>query len=114
MNYDVKIGNKTISVLVTRKSIKKVRLKVFPSGEICISAPLDTPDEWLSKFLKQKQAWIIDKVSQFEKTKAIEKEINIRSGASTRILGRQLVIQIENASQKRIRFRPVHVVFKVS
>ncbi len=103
MNYDVKIGRKTISVLVTRKSIKKVRLKVFPSGGICISVPLDTPDEWISKFLKEKQEWIRDKVSQFEKTKAIEKEINIRSGVSTRILGRQLIIQIENAGQKRIR-----------
>lgn len=102
MNYSLKINNKTISVFVTHKEIKKVRLKVFPSGEIRLSVPIDTPDKWISEFLIKKQEWIEDKVSQFEKTKAIEREKIIRSGASTRILGRQSVIQIELAKQKRI------------
>lgn len=102
MNYSVKISSKTIAVLVTHKNIKKVRLKIFPSGEIRLSVPLDTPDEWISQFLKQKKEWVEDKVFQFEKTKAIEREKNIRSGASTRILGRQLLIQIEFANRKRI------------
>lgn len=102
MDFDVKIGRKTASVLVTRKSIKQVRLKVFPSGEIRLSVPLNTPDEWIDAFLRQKQEWINDRACQFEKTRAVEKENHIRSGASTRILGRQLVIRIENASKKRI------------
>ncbi|MCK9313586.1 MAG: M48 family metallopeptidase [Methanocorpusculum sp.] len=102
MDYHVTIVGKSLSVRVTHKNIKTVRLKVFPSGEIRLSVPLDTPDEWVAEFLNQKQKWIAEKVSKFEKTKAIEKETHIRSGAATRILGRQLVIQVEAASQKRI------------
>lgn len=102
MNYTVNIAGKQMPVLVTYKNIKSVRLKVFPSGEIRLSAPLDTPVIWVADFIKKKEQWIAEKVTKFEQTQAIEKEENIRSGASTRILGKQLVIKIESASQKRI------------
>lgn len=102
MNYTVNIAGKPMPVLVTYKNIKAVRLKVFPSGEIRLSVPIDTPVIWVADFLKKKEKWIAEKVAKFEQTQAIEKEENIRSGASTRILGKQLVIQIESANQKRI------------
>ena len=102
MDHNVSVAGKSLPVFITHKKMKKVRLKVFPSGEIRMSVPLDTPDEWISDFLNKKQKWIAEKLAKFEKTKAIEKEIHIRSGSSTRILGRQLVIHVEAASQKRI------------
>lgn len=102
MDYYVTINGRSLPVLVTHKNIKTVRLKVFPSGEILLSVPLDTPNEWITNFLGKKQKWISDKLAMFEKTKAIEKEVYIRSGASTRILGRQLIIHVEVANQKRV------------
>lgn len=102
MNHTVNVSGKLLPVLVTYKNMKSVRLKVFPSAEVRLSAPLDTPDIWITDFLKKKERWITEEVAKFEQTKAIEKEEHIRSGASTRILGKQLVIQIESANQKRI------------
>lgn len=102
MNYHVTINGMSLPVLITRKNMKKVRLKVFPSGEILLSVPHDTPSEWITDFLVKKQRWVMEQLDKFEKTKAIEKEVHIRSGSSTRILGRQLIIHVESAKQKRI------------
>lgn len=102
MDYYVTINGKSLPVFVTYKFIKTVRLRVFPSGEILLSVPADTPKEWIIEFLNKKQKWVSKKMAIFEKTKAIEKEVHIRSGASTCILGRQLIIYVEPAKQKRI------------
>lgn len=102
MEYNIKVGDSSQPVIVTQKKMKNVRLKVFPSGEVRLSVPLNTPDEWINEFLDQKQNWVAAQISKFEKTKAIEKETHIRSGSSTRILGRQIVAIIEPAAQKRI------------
>jgi len=102
MDHNVNIAGKVLSVQISQKKMKKVRLKVFPSGEIRMSVPLNTPDEWISDFLNKKQKWIREKLVAFEKTKAIEKEVHIRSGTSTRILGRQVVIHVEAANQKKV------------
>jgi len=102
MTYFVNVKYHRAEVQVTRKKIKTVRLKVFPTGEIKLSVPDTTPDAWIIGFIAKKQSWIEDKLNSFQKTRAIEKEQNIRSGTSTRILGKQIVITIENAPQKRI------------
>lgn len=103
MGYRAIIDKKEVPIQVTRKNMKSVRLKVFPTGEIHLSVPLDTPDAWIADFIEQKQKWIADKINLFSQTKSIEKEIHIRSGSSTRILGKQLIIQVETASQKSIQ-----------
>ena len=102
MEYNVVVDKKSIPVTVTQKKMKTVRLKVFPSGQVYLSVPVNTPDEWIADFIKQKTKWIAEKTRLFEQTKPIEKEDHIRSGITTRILGRQVLVQIESATQKRI------------
>lgn len=102
MTYTVNVFGKQIPVLVSYKTMKTVRLKVFPSSEVRLSVPLDTPEMWIVEFLEKKGTWIEEKIVKYEQTRAIEKEEHIRSGSSTRILGKQLVIQIEPANQKRV------------
>ena len=102
MQFSVIVHGKEMEVIVTYKNIKNVRLKVFPDGSVKLSVPEGTPSDWIKEFLFQKQKWIENNIELFEETKAIEKEEHIRSGASTRILGKQMVIRVEVASQKRI------------
>lgn len=102
MQYYIDIAGKKLPVVVTRKSMKKVRLKVFPSGEVLLSIPLDTPDQWITDFLNSKQKWVATKLAGFDRTKAIEKEEHIRSGASTRILGKQMIVYVVAANQKKV------------
>ena len=47
MEYSVFSNGEEIIVTVSLKKMKQVRLKVFPSGIVKLSAPLDTPDDWL-------------------------------------------------------------------
>ena len=89
-------------VAVSLKKMKQVRLKVFPSGEIKLSAPVDTTDEWIAEYLVSKTPWIEEKQELFVQTRAVEKEEHFVSGSSTRILGRQLTIQVHEARRKLI------------
>jgi predicted metal-dependent hydrolase len=102
MELKINIKNKSTKITVTYKDIKSVRLKVFPTHEIKLSVPLNTPEEWINDYIKSKSKWIEEKLQLFEQTKAIEKETNIISGISTRILGKQMKIRIFPSNQKRV------------
>ena len=102
MDYCLQTCRGNIPIEVVYKDVKSLRLKVFPSTEIKISVPLNTPEEFIINFLNQKLTWINKQLESFAQTVAVEKENFIRSGTSTRILGRQLSIKIIPAAKKRI------------
>ena len=102
MEYVLKISNKNFKVQISFKDIKALRLKVFPSTEIKLSVPLDTPENFIVNFLNKKRLWIEKQLNLFCQTQAVEKEQTIRLGTATRILGRQLSIKIIHATRKRI------------
>lgn len=102
MQHTLLISGKPKEIEVLFKDIKSVRLKIFPNGRICLSVPIGTPDTWIVDFLQSKLPWIEEKSKAFEETKSIEKEEHICSGGSIRILGRQYIIKLEEAKQKRI------------
>ena len=102
MVYQINTVFGTVPVSVFVKEIKSIRLKVFPSGEIRLSAPPGTPDHFIRDLLEKKRSWVNKQLECFKQTEGIEKEDTIRTGTSTRILGRQLVIKIVEERQKRI------------
>ncbi len=102
MEYFIQTCRGTLPVEVTEKAVKNVRLRVFPSQEIRLTVPIQTSEEFINSFLRTKTAWINRHLIQFKDTEAIEKEDSIRTGMSTRILGRQLVIKVAASPQKRI------------
>lgn len=102
MDYFVTVKGSVLPVSVSLKKMKQVRLKVFPSGEIKLSVPTGTPEEWIAEYLNDKTGWIEEKLKFFIQTRAIEKEKHFVSGSSTRILGRQLTIQVYQARRKQI------------
>ncbi len=102
MNHEVNTIHGVMTVELSRKNIKKIRLRVFPSSIIRLSVPLDTPVEYIDNLLREKTPWIKKQLESFEQTKTIEKEDTIRTGTSTKILGRQLQIKVEKSLRKRI------------
>lgn len=102
MDYSVTIKGIVLPVSVSLKKMKQVRLKVFPSGEIKLSAPVGTPSDWIVEYLNDKTSWIEEKMDLFVQTRTIEKEEHFASGLSTRVLGRQLTIQVHSAYHKQI------------
>ena len=102
MEFSVTIRGRVYPVRVSWKKMKQVRLKVFPSKEICLSVPTDTPEEWIEAYLADKSTWIEEKLDLFVRTRAIEKEEHFSAGTSTRVLGRQLTVQVIPSGIKRI------------
>lgn len=102
MEYSVELLGKKKMVEVTEKSVRRVRLKVFPSQEIKLTVPNDTPTDWVTSFLVSKTKWMEEKLTAFEKTQAVEKEDHIRTGVSTRVLGRQYIVRVIQANRKYV------------
>ena len=103
------IDGRTYEIQVNRKRMKRVRLKIFPTMEIKLSVPYDTPDEWIIDFLKKKQPWLEERASIFKSTRAIEKEEHIVSGTATRILGRQITIQVIQSDHNHVEKDDQHL-----
>lgn len=102
MKYILHTCRGELPVEISSKDIKSLRLKVFPDARIKLSTPKGTPDEFIVNFLNNKRPWIDKQLHAFSQTDAVEKERVIRSGTSTRILGRQLSIKVIPAARKRI------------
>ena len=102
MEYILHTCRGDLPVEISAKEITSLRLKVFPDTRIKLSVPLDTPDRFIADFLDKKRPWIDKQLSTFSQTDAVEKERSIRSGTSTRILGRQLSIKVMPSTRKRI------------
>jgi len=98
-----------VEISVERKKVKKVRLKVFPNGTVKLSVPFSVSDQWIDNYLIEKTAWIEKSLSYFEEARANELETLIRSGGSTRILGRQIRISVSQSNTYRIEQKEDHI-----
>lgn len=98
-----------IKIIIERKSVKKIRLKVFPDGVVKLSAPPGVGDEWINDYLSGKIKWIEKSLHYFKDTGAKEVETIIHSGISTRILGRQNRILINEGKIHKIEQKEDHV-----
>jgi predicted metal-dependent hydrolase len=91
-----------IEINIERKNVKSIRLKVFPTGCIMLSAPVGVSDEWINDYLDSKTGWIEKSLHYFKDTGVNGFETIIRSGISTRILGRQKRIIINEGRSCKI------------
>jgi len=98
-----------VEISVERKKIKNVRLKVFPDGTVKLSVPYGVSNQWIDKYLIDKSSWIEKSLDYFAEAQAHEFETLIRSGVSTRILGRQIRITVSPSSSYRIEQKEDHI-----
>ncbi|GBF33332.1 zinc metallopeptidase [Desulfocucumis palustris] len=98
-----------IEIIIERKNVKKIRLKVFPDGVVKLSAPLGVSDEWINDYLGGKAKWIEKSLNYFKDAQANEFETIIHSGISTRILGRQNRIIVNEGKICKIEQKEDHV-----
>lgn len=73
MDYFVTVKGSVLPVSVSLKKMKQVRLKVFPSGEIKLSVPTGTPEEWIAEYLNDKAGWIEEKLEFLFKLEQLRK-----------------------------------------
>jgi predicted metal-dependent hydrolase len=62
-------------LIKSKKRRKTISLQINEGGEIVVHAPYNTPGWEIEKFIREKQLWIVEKISEKEKqSKAIEKK----------------------------------------
>ena len=84
------------------KPVSKIRLKILPSGVVRVTVPLDTPESYILRLLREKRLWIERHLRLFRETRPVEREDVIRTGTATRILGRQLYVAVKAAPRPSI------------
>lgn len=91
-----------IEVFISKKKMKNVRLKVFPDRKVTLSSPFNVPDAWIEKYLNEKSGWIEERLAYFKKTMGYEAVKIIKSGISTKVLGREVIILLQEGPSKDV------------
>ncbi|HUH34945.1 MAG TPA: SprT family zinc-dependent metalloprotease [Moheibacter sp.] len=91
-----KYGKKTIEADVKYSNRKTIDLRVFPEGNVEITAPLETEISLILSKVKTKSKWIIDQQKSFELYKPYTTKRLYVSGETHRYLGRQYKLQVED------------------
>jgi predicted metal-dependent hydrolase len=103
-------SNEEIEIDISRKKMKNVRLKVQPNGEVKVSAPHDVSLEWIIQYAQGKSEWVEKRLDSFKKTTGIEAIKYIKSGISTKIFGRQVIIIVKKLKKKRV-YRDEDIIY---
>lgn len=84
----------TAAVLLERKKMKTCRLKVYPEQRVVLSLPRTVSRDWAEKFLRDRSAWIEAKLQLFQKTVGSATPVEIKDGASIKMLGKDMVFSV--------------------
>jgi predicted metal-dependent hydrolase len=87
-------GNKTFSYEVSYSDRTTLGIKVYPSSEIKVQAPLSASKEIIEQKVKQKARWIDKQVSQFQKYLPATPPRRYVNGESHLYLGRQYRLMV--------------------
>lgn len=95
MKIEYKYGSKVIEAEVIYSNRKTLDLRVFPEGNVQITAPLNTPMELILEKVKPKSKWVIQQQKSFELFRPFAKDKLFTPGETHRYLGRQYKLTIE-------------------
>ncbi len=103
MEYiNLKISSEIMRIPIERKQMKRVRLRVYPNGEIKISAPIGVSYEWINEYIGNKKEWINKKLSEFKTTNGIEAVNIISNGTTIKLFGRDYYTVIKESIEKKV------------
>lgn len=91
---EYKYGSKTIVAEVLYSNRKTLDLRVFPEGNVQITAPLNTPLDIILEKVKPKLKWVIQQQKAFELYRPFTSDKIYIPGETHRYLGRQYKLKI--------------------
>lgn len=66
-------GQDTEYTLKISRQVKRLRLAIYPSGELIVTQPKVLSFKIVENFIKSKEIWIIERLKYFENNKSIKK-----------------------------------------
>jgi predicted metal-dependent hydrolase len=84
----------------SKKRKRTISLKVLPSLEVAISAPLRAAEREILRFLKTKEKWILERISHYQQNPP-KTNSGYKNGDYIKLLGRDILIKIERSKLVR-------------
>ncbi len=96
------LSGSIVPVTVIRKNMKTCRLKVYPDRKIVLSMPKNVSTEWAENFINKHAMWMDKKLEEFKKTAKYEPALEVKDGASVKMLGEDMIFSVSEGSKNRI------------
>lgn len=93
-----------MNVKIIKKVIKYPNIKVRPTGEVLLTVPLETSDEYIENLLTKRERWIKEQLEFFKKNFVVMKEKDYISGDNIRYLGRSYRLKVMDSKEEKVIF----------
>ena len=95
MMYEILIGGRRVAYEIIRKNVKNINLRIYPGGQIKISANPRVPIEVIERFIRSREAFVLKSLDRFESEghrRQIER--SVEENSVIRLFDRELILKI--------------------
>lgn len=92
------------NIQIIRKDVKNIILKVKPTCEVILTAPLLTTDEHIEYILKKRENWISKKIAFYQEYDKPQKKEYV-SGENVKYLGKNYRLKIIQSEDESIKLQ---------
>lgn len=89
-------------VELIRKDVKRINIKVKPTGEVVLTAPHDTSDAYIDQVLKRREKWINKHLSYFSNNPFFQEKQYV-SGENFEYLGRNYRLKVVESDLEQVK-----------
>lgn len=105
MKGRVAFGSNEIGYEVKFSKRKSLGIKVYPTGDVEVLAPIDTSSEAIEQRVLRRAQWIVRQQNYFKELGERSPEKRFISGESHYYLGRQFLLRVEEGKPNRVRYK---------
>lgn len=105
MNGKVEYGSYKIKYNIKFSNRKTLGIKVYPSGDVEVLAPIDTTMELIEQRILRRAQWIVRQQNYFKQFGEQSPEKQFISGESHYYLGRQFLLCVEEGKPNSVRYK---------
>ena len=105
MKGRVAFGSNEIGYEVKFSKRKTLGIKVYPTGDVEVLAPIDTSSEAIEQRVLRRAQWIVRQQNYFKELGERSPEKRFISGESHYYLGRQFLLRVEEGKPNSVRYK---------
>ena len=105
MKGRVAFGSNEIGYEVKFSKRKSLGIKVYPTGDVEVLAPIDTSSEAIEQRVLRRAQWIVRQQNYFKELGERSPEKRFISGESHYYLGRQFLLHVEEGKPNSVRYK---------
>ena len=101
----IQLGDKKVEYQIIKSNRKTIELNINQEKIITIKVPHNCSKEYVLKFLKEKEAWIISRVEAIDKIHSNRKDREFNEGETLFYLGKEITLRVELGLQSKVAAR---------